>query len=436
MCRSQPALGAAFPKYQRAVSRGLRRQGKWFRGFRGLFRPPVSDETIGHPAGLDVHFILETARIGRFRRHAPQFDPVFLRWHRPDNDPMIERALNRVRGRRTNMIWTDANGMSGCRRRHAIALAAVLIAGGGTAGAREFRAADIQEENYPTVQALRMMDQLVTQRTDKRHSIRVFHSRQLGEESQTVEQTRVGAIDINRINVGAIGNVAPILNVLALPFLFRSADHLYKVIDGPIGLEILGALEPYGFIGLTFYDSGARSIYTARRPVRAIEDLRGQRIRIQQSDLMERMIKSLGAVPIALPYGQIGTALTANLVDGAENNWPSYVSAGHFKTAPFYTATEHTMGPEIVIMSRRAWEELSPDERAIFRDAARESTRYMREQWNTREQQSRKQAMSAGVQVVDTIDRKAFEAATAPLRNDMRKDSRFGPLIKRIETLQ
>jgi tripartite ATP-independent transporter DctP family solute receptor len=351
---------------------------------------------------------------------------------------MIERALNRVRGRRTNMIWTDADGMSGCRRWRAIAiaLAAVLIAGGGTAGAREFRAADIQEENYPTVQALRMMDQLVTQQTDKRHSIRVFHSRQLGEESQTVEQTRVGAIDINRINVGAIGNVAPILNVLALPFLFRSADHLYKVIDGPIGEEILAALEPYGFVGLTFYDSGARSIYTARRPVRTIDDMRGQRIRIQQSDLMERMIKALGAVPIALPYGQIGTALTANLVDGAENNWPSYVSAGHFKTAPFYTATEHTMGPEIVIMSRRAWEELSPDERAIFRGAARESTRYMREQWNTWEQQSRKQAMSAGVQIVDTIDRKAFEAATAPLRNEMRKDSRFGSLIKRIETLQ
>ena len=114
----------------------------------------------------------------------------------------------------------------------------------GPAGAREFRAADIQDENYPTVQALRIMDQLVAERTGRRHSIRVFHSRQLGEESQTIEQTRVGAIDINRINVGAIGNVAPILNVLALPFLFRSIDHLYKVIDGPIGEEILAAVDP------------------------------------------------------------------------------------------------------------------------------------------------------------------------------------------------
>lgn len=335
------------------------------------------------------------------------------------------------------MIRPYADGVSGCRRWRAVAAAfamGLMLAGG--ADAREFRAADIQEDNYPTVQALRVMDQLVTQRTDKRHSIRVFHSRQLGEESQTIEQTRVGAIDINRINVGAIGNVAPVLNVLALPFLFRSVDHLHKVIDGPIGEEILAKVEPYGFIGLTFYDSGARSIYTARHPVRSMVDLRGQRIRIQQSGLMEKMIKALGGIPIELPYGQISTALTANLVDGAENNWPSYVSAGHYKAAPFYTVTEHTMGPEIVIMSRRAWDELTAEDRIIFRAAARDSTRYMREQWLSWEQRSRKQAIAAGVTVTENIDRKAFAAATAPLRDEMRKDSRFGPLIKRIELQQ
>lgn len=333
------------------------------------------------------------------------------------------------------MFWNDAAGT--LRRRSAgIVVACITAAAAQTALTREFRAADIQEENYPTVQALRLMDQLVTQRTERRHSIRVFHSRQLGEESQTVEQTRVGAIDINRINVAAIGNVAPVLNVLALPFLFKSVDHLYKVVDGPIGDEILAAVEPYGFIGLTFYDSGARSIYTARQPVRTIDDLRGQRIRIQQSDLMEQMIKAIGGTPISLPYGQIGTALTANLIDGAENNWPSYVSAGHYKVAPFYTVTEHVMGPEIVIMSRRAWDELSSDERVIFRTAARDSTRYMREQWQARERQSRKQAMGAGVTVVDNIDRKAFETATAPLRDGMRADSRFGSLIKRIEAVR
>jgi tripartite ATP-independent transporter DctP family solute receptor len=339
------------------------------------------------------------------------------------------------------MIWTEVSGASLGRRWHVAALALATLAFAAAliapaADAREFRAADIQDENYPTVQALRMMDQLVTQRTEKRHSIRVFHSRQLGEESQTVEQTRVGAIDINRINVGAIGDVAPILDVLALPFLFRSVDHLYKVIDGPIGADILAGLEPYGFVGLAFYDSGARSIYTARRPVRTVADLRGQRIRIQQSVQMSKMIKALGGVPVTLPYGQIGTALTANLIDGAENNWPSYVTAGHFREAPFYAVTEHTMGPEIVIMSRRAWDELTDEDRAIFRTAARESSRYMREQWVSWEQRSRAQATSAGVTILDNIDRNSFEAATAPLRNEMRKDSRYAPLIKRIEAEQ
>jgi tripartite ATP-independent transporter DctP family solute receptor len=302
------------------------------------------------------------------------------------------------------------------------------------AAAREFRAADIQEEHYPTVKALRVMDQLVTKRTNGRHSIRVFHSRQLGEESQTIEQTRVGAIDINRINVGAIGNVAPVLNVLALPFLFRSVDHLYKVIDGRIGQDILAAVEPYGFVGLTFYDSGARSIYTARRPVQSVGDLRGQRIRVQESALMERMVRALGATPVGLPYGQVITALSTNLIDGAENNWSSFVSAGHYKAARFYSLTEHVMGPEIVIMSRRAWDELSPEDRAIFRAAARESTRYMREQWLTWESRSRKQALESGITVIDAVDRKAFMDATRSLRDELRADPKLGPLIERIES--
>ena len=194
-----------------------------------------------------------------------------------------------------------------------LALLAVVSAPGsrGSASAREFRAADIQEEDYPTVQALLYMDKLVAERTQGRHHIRVFHSRQLGEESQTIEQTRVGAIDLDRINVAVIGDAAPPLSVLAQPFLFGSIDHLYRVIDGTIGEDILAAIEPYGFVGLTYYDSGARSIYTRAQPVRSLADLRGLRIRVQQSDLITRMMRALGAEPVALPYGQVLTALQA-----------------------------------------------------------------------------------------------------------------------------
>src|SRR5262245_16846153 len=302
--------------------------------------------------------------------------------------------------------------------------------------AREFRVADIQEENYPTVQALRYMDQLVTQRTNGRHRIRVFHSRQLGEEGQTIEQTRVGAIDMNRINVGPMGNIAPVLNVLALPFLFRSVDHLYKVVDGPIGDEILGAIESSGLIGLTFYDSGARSIYTTTRPVQVIGDLGGLRLRVQQSDLMDRMIKSLGAEPVGLAYGQVLTALQTKLIDGAENNWPSFVSAGHYKVARYYAVTQHTMSPEVLIMSLRAWADLSAEDRMIFREAAKQSSQYMREQWLDWERRSQRQAIESGVTVVSNVNRKPFEDATKPLRDSMRADPRFRSLIERIEAVR
>jgi tripartite ATP-independent transporter DctP family solute receptor len=280
------------------------------------------------------------------------------------------------------------------------------------------------------------MDKLVTERTGGRQRIRVFHSRQLGEESQTIEQTRAGAIDLNRINVAAIGDVAPALSILAQPFLFRSIDHLYKVIEGPIGDDVLAAIEPNVFIGLTFYDSGARSIYTRSQPVRGLADLNGLKIRVQQSDVVIRMIKLLGAEPVALPYGQVLTALSAKLVDGAENNWPSFVTTGHYKVAQFYTVTEHTMGPEVLVMSRRAWQELSDADRAVFRGAARDSSKYMREQWQNWEEQSKKQAAEAGVTIIGNLDRKPFEDATRSLRDEMRADPRFGRLIERIRAVQ
>src|SRR6201999_2383571 len=224
-----------------------------------------------------------------------------------------------------------------------------------------------------TVQALRFMGRLVDEKTGGRLQIRVFHSRQLGEEKETIEQTRAGAIDLNRTNVALLGSFVPAMNVLAMPFLFRSTEHLQKVLDGPIGREMLASFEPYGFVGLTFYDSGARSIYSSVRPLRSIGDLRGLRIRVQQSDLMSDMMRSLGAEPVELPYGQVLTALATRLVDGAENNWPSFVTTDHYKYARFYTLTEQTMSPEVLVMSLKAWRSLSPYDQNIFREAALKS---------------------------------------------------------------
>jgi tripartite ATP-independent transporter DctP family solute receptor len=304
------------------------------------------------------------------------------------------------------------------------------------ATAREFRVADTQSEDYPTVQALMFMARLVEERTAGRHRIRVFHSRQLGEEKDTIEQTRVGAIDLNRTNVAPIGSLIPAANVLALPFLFRSFDHLHKVLDHAIGDEVLASSQRHGFVSLTFYDSGSRSIYNSVRPIRTLADMKGLRIRVQQSELMVAMIKALGAEPIELPYGQVSTGLSTRLIDGAENNWPSYVTTNHYKLAPYYTLTEHTMAPELLVVSPRAWESLSAEDQDVFRDAARKSSAYMRELWHGLEERSRQQARAAGNTIISEFDRKPFEQAMNTIYAKTITDPGLRQLIERIRQVQ
>ena len=329
-------------------------------------------------------------------------------------------VLNRAEFSRTGVIF--------------VALLFAICATG--AVAREFRAADTQSEDYPTVQALRYMGALIAERTGGRHEIKVFHSRQLGEEKETIEQTRAGAIDLNRTNVALIGNFVPATNVLAMPFLFRSIEHMQKVLDSPIGSEILGSFEPFGFVGLAFYDSGARSIYNSVRPVRSLVDLKGLRIRVQQSELMSDMIRALGAEPVELPYGQVLTGLATKLIDGAENNWPSFVTTDHYKLAGYYTLTEHTMSPEVLVMSQKAWTSLSPEDQRIFRESALRSSQFMREKWRDLEDQSRARAEAAGVTIVKDIDRKPFEEAMASLYDKAKSDSASAALIDRIRKVE
>jgi len=334
-------------------------------------------------------------------------------------------VLNRAELSRTGVIFV------------ALLLAAVSMGMRATgAVAREFRAADTQTEDYPTVQALRYMGALIAERTQGRHEIKVFHSRQLGEEKETIEQTRVGAIDLNRTNVALIGNFVPAMNVLAMPFLFRSIEHMQKVLDGPVGSEILDSFEPYGFVGLAFYDSGARSIYNGVRPVKSIADLKGLRIRVQQSELMSQMIRALGAEPVEMPYGQVLTGLAHHLVDGAENNWPSFVTTDHYKHAGHYTLTEHTMSPEVLVISLKAWQSLSPDDQKIFREAAQRSSRFMREKWRDLEEQSQRKAEEAGVTIIRDIDRKPFEDAMAAIYAKAGRDPAAAALIERIRKVE
>ena len=296
--------------------------------------------------------------------------------------------------------------------------------------AREFRVADTQPADYPTVQALQYMAQIIEERSAGRHRLHVFHSRQLGEEKETIEQTRIGAIDLNRTNVALIGSLVPVANVLSLPFLFRSFEHLHRVLDQGIGQEILAQFQPHGFVGLTIYDSGARSIYNSVRPVRSLADMKGLRIRVQQSSLMSDMIKALGADPVELPYGQVSTGLSTRLIDGAENNWPSYVTTGHYKLASYYTLTEHSMSPEVLVMSRPAWESLSGEDRDIFLEV------FMRSLWTSLEERSRQQARAAGNIIITDFDRKPFEEAMSVIYDKAATDADTQQLINRIRQVK
>jgi tripartite ATP-independent transporter DctP family solute receptor len=276
------------------------------------------------------------------------------------------------------------------------------------------------------------MSGLVSDRTQGRHRIIVYPEGILGEQERSYEQTRVGGIDINRTNMAPLASFLCKPNIFGLPFLFRSDDHLRKVLDGPIGDDILQSLEPHGFVGLTFFESGARSIYRVKRPVRTIEDIKGLRIRLQQSDLMIEMFRSLGAEPVILPYTRTRAALVTGLIDAAENNWPSYVTSGHHSIAPYFSLTEHTMTPDILIMSMNAWQSLSPADQNIIRDAARDSSIFLRSQRTDWKASFRKRTLDLGVTVVE-IDRKPIEAALSGLYAKVVTDTHSKRLVESIQ---
>jgi tripartite ATP-independent transporter DctP family solute receptor len=301
------------------------------------------------------------------------------------------------------------------------------------AAAKEFRSADVHPEDYPTVMAVKQMSEAVKKRTNGKHSIKVFTGTQLGGEKDTIEQTKIGALDLVRINSAPMNNIVPETLVPSLPFIFRDVTHMRKVLDGPIGDEILKALEAHGFVGMAFYDAGARSFYNTKKPIRTPADMKGMKIRVQQSDLFVGMLQALGANATPMPYGEVYTALKTGLVDGAENNWPSYDTARHFEVAKYYTVNEHSMVPEILMFSKKIFDTLPADEQKIFKQAAKESVPYMRKLWDAKELESRKKVEAAGVQVVDKVDKKPFMDAMKPVYDKLVTDAKLKAMVKRVQ---
>jgi tripartite ATP-independent transporter DctP family solute receptor len=206
-----------------------------------------------------------------------------------------------------------------------------------------------------------------------------------------------------------------------------------KTLDGPVGDEILAAMEAQGMVGLAFYDSGARSIYTAKRPIKTMADIKGMKIRVQQSDLFVAMMEALGANATPMPFGEVYTGLKTGIVDGAENNWPSYESSRHFEAAKFYNVTEHSMVPEVLVFSKRIFDRLSKDDQALVRKTAKESVPFMRKLWDEREAKSRKIAADGGAQELPIADKQPFIDAMAPVYTKFADTPKLKDLVKRIQ---
>lgn len=316
-----------------------------------------------------------------------------------------------------------------------IAAAALLL---GTAlslpaGAKEFRSSDVHPMDYPTVQAVAYMGKLISERTKGKHSVKVFGQSALGSEKDTIEQAKLGALDMVRVNVSPFNNIVPETIVPSLPFLFKSKDHMRRVLDGPIGDEILKALEGQGFIGLAFYDSGSRSFYTTKKAIKSVADTKGMKIRVQQSDMWVAMMQAMGANATPLPYAEVYTALKTGVVDAAENNWPSYESSRHYEVAQMYSVTEHSMAPELLVFSKRVWDGLPKDEQAIIAKAAKESVPYMRKLWDEREAAARKTVTAGGAKIDETVDKKSFADAMKPVYDKFAGDAKLKSLVQRIQ---
>lgn len=264
--------------------------------------------------------------------------------------------------------------------------------------------AENQAEDHPAALGARLFARLVEERTDGRIQIIVYDNAELGDEESVMEQIRYGGIDFARVSVMTLGELIPRLNVLQLPYLYEDAEHMWRVLDGEIGNELMQEFDDFGMVALSWYDAGSRNFYTVDRPIRKLEDVEGLRIRVAESELMERMMWELGAEPVPIVYSEVYSALETGIIDGAENNWPSYESAGHYRVAGYMTLDGHNRIPEAQMVSSATWEKLSEKDKEMIRQCARESAEYQRRLWEERETQARLRCEQEGCEVTELCD--------------------------------
>jgi tripartite ATP-independent transporter DctP family solute receptor len=298
------------------------------------------------------------------------------------------------------------------------------------------KASDVQPPGYPTVAATENLGKKLAAATDGRLSVQMYPSMQLGGEKETIEQTQIGAIQLLRVSVGSMGPIVDDINVVNMPFLFRNTAHAEKMMDGPIGQELLDKITASpnaNLVALCWMDAGARNLYNTKHPVKSIEDVKGLKFRVIGNPIFIDMMNALGGNGVAMGYDQVFSALQTGVIDGAENNLPSYVFSNHYTAAKYLSLTEHLVIPEVLVFSKRAWGNLSADDQNLIKKFAREAQLEERELWNKYEQQAMEKAKAAGSQIVEIADKAPFQNAVKPVWD------KYGPkyqdMIKRIQAI-
>jgi tripartite ATP-independent transporter DctP family solute receptor len=295
-----------------------------------------------------------------------------------------------------------------------------------------FKASDVQPPGYPTVAATENLGKKLSEATQGRLSIQMYPSMQLGGEKETIEQTQIGAIQISRVSVGTMGPIVDDINVINMPFLFKNTVHANKMMDGPIGQELLDKITASpnaNLVALCWMDSGARSLYNTKHPIKGIEDVKGLKFRVIGNPIFVDMMNALGGNGISMGYDQVFSALQTGVI--AENNMPSYVFSNHYTAAKYVTLTEHLIIPEMLVFSKRIWNTLSADDQSLIKKFAREAQLEEREYWNQYEQKALEKAKAAGSQIIEIADKTPFQNAVKPVWD------KYGPkyqdMIKRIQ---
>ena len=321
-------------------------------------------------------------------------------------------------------------------------LGASMLASG-LAGAPAFaqaklvlKASDVHPEGYPTVAAVQAMGKKLSDATSGRISVQMFAAMTLGGEKEAIEQAQLGAIQLARVSVGALGPVIDDLNVINLPFLFRDTKHMQKVIDGAIGKELLDKVTSNAnarLVGLCWMDAGARSLYNTKKTIKAIGDLKGMKFRVIGNPMFVDMMNALGGNGVAMGYDQVFNALQTGVIDGAENNPPSFVFDNHYTVAKHLSLSEHLIVPEMVVLSKKTWDALSKDDQALMMKVAGEAQQEERVLWEKYEKQAMDKAIAAGVEIVQIADKKAFQDAVKPVWD--KYGPKYAEMVKRIQAV-